>query len=192
VWPSNKTGVWRYHDHHGRGGEEWLSLAEVHASRYSGQLVQFRKKGEEFDNKPSPPSPAEARWWLRLWYDVGLLEVNPVPLQLGFGASEVERKLAEGFALLLALRYTKEMGPIPFTRSFASSWCGVSNWQAGQGISNLVRRGVIYKEDVYRMPSGHDLNLYLPGVVVKTPPSPKHHSLVEYVSLGRQITERAS
>ena len=163
LWPSNETGVWRYHDWHGREGQEWWSLAEVHASRHSGQLVRF---GEGFPLGLA----SEARWWLRLWHDVGLLPVQPVPLPLGLGASDLERKIAQGFALLLALRHTCENGPTPFTRRFAVTWCAVSDWHARKGIESLLRHGAIRKDDEHETSEGRKLYLYLPGPQVRELP----------------------
>lgn len=163
LWPSNETGVWRYHDWHGREGQQWWSLAEVHASRHSGQLVRF---GEGFPLGLA----SEARWWLRLWHDVGLLPVQPVALPLGLGATDLERKLAQGFGLLLALRHTCENGPIPFTRRFAVTWCAVSDWHARKGIESLLRHRVICKDDEHETPEGRKLYLYLPGPQVRELP----------------------
>jgi len=169
LFRSNETGVWRYHDWHGRDGPEWWSLAEVHASRCAGQPVRF---GEDQPLR----TPSESRWWLRLWHDAGLLAVEPQALPLPPGLTEPERKLAEGFALLVSLRRTREIGAVPFTRRFAPGWCGVTEWQARRGIESLIRHGVICKDDEYQTPEGRKLHLYLPGAHVRELPRLGHRT----------------
>lgn len=126
--------IWRYIDFHRPGDPVSLTLAEVRASREAGRLVRL-------------PGPSQSRWYRRLFYEAGVLPAHPVPLDLPPGLSPVARRLADGFALLLAIRELSDGGPAPYARSFAGPWCGVGERQAGEGIRELVRARVLWQAD---------------------------------------------
>ncbi len=85
-----------------------------------------------------------------------MLPAHPIPLELPHGLSAHARRLADGFALLLALRELGDGGPAPYTRAFAGPWCGIGERQAGEGIRELVRARVLWKADRHG-----PLNLYV-------------------------------
>lgn len=136
VFLDERTGVYRYRDWHRRDGCEWYSLAEVLASRRAGAVLRLR-------------GPSASRRWDRLFFEAGLLRVEVVCLPaLPLGASPELRCVADGFALLAGLRALRDpREPLPFTRSFAAAWCGVSQWEARKAILELRRLGVIRKLD---------------------------------------------
>ena len=137
-------GIWRYKDFHRPCDPDTLTLAEVCASRAAGRVTQLR-------------GPSQARWYRRLFYEAGVLPAPLRPLELPPGLSGEARRLAHGFALLLALRELADGGPTPYTRSFAGPWCGMGERQAGEGITELRRAGVLVKAAQQGA-----MNLYLP------------------------------
>lgn len=141
-------GVWRYRDWHHRPEEpELLTLAEVRASRGAGRVVQLR-------------GPTQSQWYRRVFHEAGVLLADPVTLAVPDGCSRLARHVADGFALLLALRDLRDGGPAPYTRSFAAPWCGIGERQAGEAIIELVRAGVLVKAGRHG-----SLNLYEPAAV---------------------------
>jgi hypothetical protein len=112
--------------------------------RAAGRVTQLR-------------GPSQARWYQRLFYEAGVLPAPLRPLELPPGLSGEARRLAHGFALLLALRELADGGPTPYTRSFAGPWCGMGERQAGEGITELLRAGVLVKAAQQGA-----MNLYLP------------------------------
>ena len=151
VFLDPQTRVWRYRDWHKRSGPEWLSLAEVRASRAYGVVRRLR-------------APEASRWYLRLFWEAGHLE--PVDVEMPWfpdGVPPAVRIVAEGFRLLLGLRWLRGFGePTVFTRKFAAAWCEVSEQQARDAIAQLRQFGVIQIVGTTRVGS-HDANLYLPG-----------------------------
>lgn len=127
-------GIWRYMDFHRPSDPHSLTLAEVRASRSAGRIVRLA-------------GPSQARWYRRLFHEAGVLPAHPklpeLPAELSPGASQ----LAKGFALLLALRELDDNGPAPYTRRFASAWCGMGERQAGEGLKELVGAGVLVKAE---------------------------------------------
>jgi len=101
-------GIWRYMDFHRPSDPASLTLAEVRASRAAGQVVCLR-------------APSQSRWYRRLFYEAGVLPAQPQPIELPPGLSSEALRLADGFALLLAVRELSDGGPAPYTRSFAGS-----------------------------------------------------------------------
>jgi hypothetical protein len=126
-----------------------LTLAEVRASRAAGQVVCLR-------------APSQSRWYRRLFYEAGVLPAQPQPIELPPGLSSEALRLADGFALLLAVRELSDGGPAPYTRSFAGSWCGMGERQAGEGIAELIRAGVLLKAARHGR-----MNLYVPAGTVE-------------------------
>jgi hypothetical protein len=147
-----ETGVWLYRDWHCRG-PEWLTLAEVRGALGYGRVNKL-------------PSTEQARWYLRIASDAGLIKPVPVDLpELPSGAGDATAAAREGFALLLGLRWHAEPGePAPFGREFAAAWCPdlVSEWHARKAIEELLRLGTIEKVDEHRK-GLRSYNLYLPG-----------------------------
>jgi Bifunctional DNA primase/polymerase, N-terminal len=143
-WRASEDAQILYHDFHaGRwGGPAWLPLSRVRA-HVAGRRGYLGK-------------PELAVWRLRLAAEVGQLE--PV----SFDAPAVPRGLEPlwaGFLYLLGIRWTVSPGePAPFTRRFAAAWCGVSEWEARDGLAELQRRGLL-------SPAGrdpHGTRLWLP------------------------------
>jgi len=125
-----RDGVWRYKDFHRPSDPGTLTLAEVRASREAGRIIGLK-------------APSQSRWYQRLFYEAGFLPARPAPLHVPPGLSPTAHRLADGFALLLALRALRDDGPAPYTRSFAGPWCGTGEDRAGEGIAELVREGVL-------------------------------------------------
>ena len=144
-----RTGVWKYHDFH-RRGPEWLTLADVRAAHAYGRVVDLQ-------------GPAAARWYLRLFHEAGYIAPKPVPMPPALARPPSVRRVADGFRLLLGLRWLADPGAAtPFTREFAAAWCGVSWRTAGNAIAALRDLDVIRKVDEHRA-GGRSMNLYLPG-----------------------------
>lgn len=138
-------GVWRYFDHHRKADPPTLTLAEVRASLGAGRVVRL-------------PAPSQARWYLRLFYEAGLVRVDVGQLDLPAGLSLAAERVADGYMLLRALRGLRDEGPAPYTREFAAAWCGIGERQAGEGIRDLLRAGVLQRTERQGR-----MNLYLPG-----------------------------
>jgi hypothetical protein len=143
-WRASEDAQILYHDFHaGRwGGPKWLPLSRVRAY-VAGRRGYLGK-------------PELAVWRLRLAAEVGQLE------RVGFDAPSVPRGLEPvwaGFLFLLGIRWAVSPGePAPFTRRFAASWCGVSEWEARDAVTELQRRGLL--SPVRRDPRG--TRLWLP------------------------------
>jgi hypothetical protein len=129
-------GVWRYFDWHHKLSDPVLTLAEVHCAVVSRAVRRL-------------PAPSQAQWYRRLFYDAGMLAVSIEPPSLR-GDSAEAHGVAKGFALLLALRDLRDGGPAPFTWDFAAAWCGMGRRQAGDGIRQLVRGGVLVEAGYHR------------------------------------------
>jgi hypothetical protein len=123
----DSDGIFRYKDFHRPNAPGSLTLAEVRASRSAGRIVRLA-------------GPSQARWYRRLFYDAGVLEVEVRPLDAS-GCSEGARAVADGFALLVALRDDEQ--PLPFAREFAGPWCDMSPMAAYRGVRELHARGLI-------------------------------------------------
>jgi len=148
----DRDGIYRYRDWHRQGPFEWLTLAELRAAQISGQVARL---------KP----PVAARWYDRLFAEAGLIQLPSIavpPFQKRVAKSA--EKVREGFELLLRIRERHEPGePIPFTRSFATCWCGVSEDQARDAIMLMRTQGVIIRVGEHRI-GGRSMYLYRPDV----------------------------
>jgi hypothetical protein len=104
--------------------------------------------------------PSQSRWWDRLWWEVGLLHLALAPAPVETGAPRSVRLVADGFALLVAIRAMREPGElgVPFTAPFASAWCGVATETAREAIAELGERDVIR-----RVGRAGRMNLYALG-----------------------------
>jgi hypothetical protein len=152
------TGLYLYRDWHAQDQSEWLPLSWVRAARGYGEVRSLK-------------GPESSRWYLRLFYEAGVLlpmRVELPPLPAGIVPSF--RKVAEGFRLLLGLRWLREPGtPAPFTRRFVAAWSEVGERAAGEAICGLVALGIIEKVDEHRGAGVRTTNLYLPGTGHPTP-----------------------
>ncbi len=148
-----QSGDYRYFDWHRRSGSLSFSLAHVRAAQAHGEVVDL-------------PLPTLARWNLRMWAEAGCLTPARIEMpDLPPGSPPALGRVAEGFRLLLSVRWIREEGgPAPFAWDFASAWCGLSRGHAGKAILALRRLGVIEKVEVsddYR--AGYPGHFYLPG-----------------------------
>jgi hypothetical protein len=153
ILPGHEGHEARLHPIHGRGwryecdvGEE-LGLAEVRASLAYGQV---RRRISAIE---------AALWRARLECEAGLRTVELVLPELPAGASDPLCDVAQGWALLVALRDTE---PHPFARSFVAAWCDVSTDQARHAVRDLERLKVIRRVGTVRVGS-HEAILWLPG-----------------------------
>lgn len=144
-----RTGEYRYRDWHNarHGTPAWLTLPQVYAAQVCGRIVHL-------------PAPTTARWYMRMAIEAELVEAPTVELApLPPNASSVLEKVADGFRLVLQSRQLREDGPAPFTRTFAETWCGVGERQAGEAIVELLRLSVMEKD---RMEGR--MSLFKPGL----------------------------
>jgi Bifunctional DNA primase/polymerase, N-terminal len=123
-----------YHDFHHRDGREFYTLADVFASQTAGTAIASR-------------GPRLAIWKLRLLNTLGYIESADVDLMTSAPPlSPTARRVLTGFNLLLRVRWASAYGePAPFTWRFAAHWCGMSQKEAGAGLQELRRLGVIVK-----------------------------------------------
>jgi hypothetical protein len=157
IYRDSHTGLYLYRDWHAHGELEWLPLSWVRAARSYGEVRPLK-------------GPASSRWYLRLFYEAGVLEPMAVKLpSLPADAARSIRRAADGFRLLLGLRWLREPGtPTPFTRAFAAPWSGLGERAAGEAIAELVGRGIIQKVGEHRA-GVRTMALYLPGTGQPTP-----------------------
>jgi hypothetical protein len=146
----DRDGCIQYHDFHGEGELEWLTLSEVFAGRISGRVRKLH--GVE-----------GAVWMARLLNDAGVIElpnVKRVAPLLSLDAPAAVRRIANGFDLLRRCRALHDgaAAPAPFSWRFASSWCTMGERQAGKAMLELIRLGHLRKAGRYRT-----LSLFLPG-----------------------------
>jgi Bifunctional DNA primase/polymerase, N-terminal len=145
------SGQFLYRDWHRRDGVPWLPLSWVRAAL---AYKRVKRLG----------APEAARWYLRLFHDAGLLAPLEIDLpNIPAKSSATLRKVREGFELLLGLRWLRDPDTAtPFTRLFASAWCGVGERLAGEAIAELLRLGVIEQADVHCV-GPKAMRLFLPG-----------------------------
>jgi hypothetical protein len=119
-------GRYRYRCH---GCGSSLSLVRLSASVVSGTLAD-------------PSGPSAERWGLRLWHEAGVAPV-PVPMPvLPTGYSASVRTVAEGFALLCAVRAAAgDTDPVPYTLGFAAEWTELSESTTARGLRVLRSAG---------------------------------------------------
>jgi hypothetical protein len=145
----NSRGAVVYHDWHRRGGPEYLTLPEVRASLAYGRGVKL-------------PGPSLATWGLRLLVEAKVLRPAAVECLIPLvppSVGAVGRSLRDGFALLLGCKWLHSFGePTPFTPEFAAAWCGLSEYQARQGIRAAIQLGIIRRVGVHKRAA-----LFLPG-----------------------------
>ena len=132
-------GVWRYMDFHRNADPDSLTLAEVAASLATGRIVQLR-------------GPSQARWYRRLFYEVGILEldVRPLVTQLQWeGLSEKAQTFAKGYMLLEAIR-SHDDDPVPLAASFMGPWCGLTRVQSREALNELRRREFLRRTGMHQ------------------------------------------
>jgi hypothetical protein len=118
---------------------EWFSLAEVLASRINGRYVDLTGRGEG-------ANVLHARWWDRLRYQAGLLDLDVPALAIPDHASIAARRVAAGFALAFVLNEHRHPGePLAFSRRFAVVWTGLSDRHVTAGMHELLDLGVLVK-----------------------------------------------
>lgn len=158
IYPHPHTGVYLYRDWHAREGFSWLPLSWVRAAKGYGRVRRL---------KP----PESSRWYLRLFHEAGVLEPILVDLpRLPANTRDSVVKVAEGFRLLLGLRWLREPATsAPFTRSFAAAWCQLGERAAGEAITDLRALGIIQKVDEYRE-GRKTMSLFMPGDGRTRPP----------------------
>jgi hypothetical protein len=127
----------------------WWSLAEVYACRIGGRLVTL------------PRGASHHRFWLRLRYHAGLIDLDVPALDLPPHLSIAATRLAHGFALAAALSEARHPGePISYARRFASVWCGLPERAAGEGLRELRAAGVLLQSGALDTPGRKPTPLY--------------------------------
>jgi hypothetical protein len=106
-----------------------------------------------------------ALWRIRLLHECGLIDLPPATvLDVPTGSPESLRRARDGFELLLRCRWWLDPGVcVPFSRAFASVWCGISTDDAREAIKSLRDSGVIEKVGEASIGSSRPAYLYLPG-----------------------------
>src|SRR3989344_658285 len=143
-----QTGAILYRDWHGKDGNQWYPLAVVAASLAYGKIKRLR-------------GPELATWQIRLLVELGILKPAPVEMKpLPADATDIERKVYDGFRLLLGCKWRYSPNePTPFARNFAAAWCGVSVAQVRSAIKALqMQYRVIHFVEWYQR-----LRLWLPA-----------------------------
>jgi hypothetical protein len=109
-----------------------------------------------------------AIWGIRL-----LLESSVIPMPLLHAAplpesvSQGIKQLYDGFILRVAVSmvYSGRLLPVAFSQRFASTWCGVSEWDAKTGLGLLKEHGYMVAVDSTRSRYGKPMQLFLPAVL---------------------------
>jgi hypothetical protein len=155
IWRDPATGLHKYRCwHHDQfGTPEWLRLCDVRAA-LATEKVRWLGNG------------VAALWYLRLWYDAGLVEPAPVPLPGLPDRASVELSLtAEGFRLLVGLRALIDGKPTPYSDRLVNPWCGLRGRRGPYRRNDLLRLGVIQKVDERPRGGMRPMPLYRPGDV---------------------------
>lgn len=141
----------------------WCSLAEVCAT-----LVGRTDKPVALRT-----GAAHHRWWLRLRYHAGLIDVDVPALDLPPQLSPAARRLADGFALNAALGDTRHPGePTSYSRRFASVWCGLPEGATREALRELHSAGVLLQVGALDTPGRKPTPLYhLSPAVISDEPS---------------------
>ena len=152
---------------------EWASLAEVLAGRINGRPVSLAKTG-----KRQRLNVLHARWWDRLRYQAGLLDLDVPELELPESASMAARHVAAGFALAYALNALHHGAESAlFSRRFVMQWTGLPERAIRGAMRELLDLGVIAPTGRHAITPGarRPAPLYLP-VLVQTPTTqePEH------------------
>ncbi|HEX5249926.1 MAG TPA: bifunctional DNA primase/polymerase [Gaiellales bacterium] len=146
----DKNGAVVYHDWHRRDGQEFFLLAEVYAAVTAGKVVKLNK-------------PELARWKLRLLVETGVVAAPAVTLPPLTSANSTQTKVYDGLRLLIQARtLADDPDPFPFTASFVSRWCAITEDQAKLAIRFIRDQGLLTIAG--KFPSGvHTGHLYLPA-----------------------------
>lgn len=128
------NGIYVYHDWHQREGAQVITLPAVRASIAYKRLVTLEEC-----------RPEAATWGIRLLTEAGILPPFDVqPLRLPMDAPLSAVKVAKGFRELLSCKWIyTPYAPTPFSRRFASAWCGMGEPQAGEGLTYLRDHGIL-------------------------------------------------
>jgi hypothetical protein len=142
------------------GQDRFFTLPELAASHATGERIELTRI-QHPDHR------------MRLLARAGLLvlpEVPVVPLEPAEPA--FLKPVYDGFHDLLRCRWAyAPRSPVPFSRTFAQTWCGLPRDHVDAAIARLRQRN--YMRVVGEQPSGRfrPMNLYLPGDGPGPPPS---------------------
>lgn len=148
-----EPGSLRYETLYTGAPRHYLSLAEVFASRVAGRIVVLERQ-----------RASHHRWWQRAKYTAGLIDVTPARLNLPERLSRAAHRLANGYALALALSETERPGePIAFAKRFAMDWCRLPERAACEGLRELRDAGVLVEAGSLDNPGQRPTPLYHPN-----------------------------
>jgi hypothetical protein len=169
------TGTWKY----GcwcRGQVQHLTVAEVCLSLACGRVTMLTSgaKSERNGDHTQPPAgnTQAATWYLRAWYEAGLIE--PLDIELPAappGSCEVVATVRDGFRLLVGLRWLRYPGqPVAYGRNFIPAWCGADlhPMAAYRALAELEAAGVVKWARHYPVPGKRPGSLWLPGETGET------------------------
>jgi len=141
--------------------KSWWSLAEVCASTVAGHPVDLGAFS----------GVRHARWWDRLRYQAGLLDVHRRPLAIPDRASPAARRVAAGFELAYVLNALHHGdAPFAFSQRYAAEWCGLPVKVAAQAVRELVALGVLVIDG--QLPTRpRPTPLYVPTIAVPATPT---------------------
>lgn len=137
-----------FHDFSGECGSRHVPLQVLHARLVAGRYVNLTPT--EKDSK-SYGEVTLAVWATRLLIDAGVVEAAKVALPpCPQGTRPAVRKYYAGVKLLFRVRwaYKEHYGnPVPMGRKFMADWCGLTEQQARDAITDLLCAGVIHTAD---------------------------------------------
>jgi hypothetical protein len=139
-----------------RGKLPLWTLGEVHHALAAG--LRYPKRLE-------PPS--RVVWERRLEVEAELADIAEVELPSLAGLSVRAQTLARGYARLCAIRADLKLGtePVPFTRSFAAAWCGMTANAARRAHDELL--SLLTKAGETTSKAGRPIPLYQPWPVLE-------------------------
>ncbi|MFN8224249.1 MAG: hypothetical protein U0R50_13505 [Gaiellales bacterium] len=106
-----------------------------------------------------------ALWRIRLLHEAGLLTPPEVDTpHVPPNSPPAVHAARNGFELLVRCRWFLDPGePVPFTRSFAETWCGLARQDSRRAIFELIKQQVIVKVGEIANGFANPTYLYLPG-----------------------------
>jgi Bifunctional DNA primase/polymerase, N-terminal len=147
---TDKNGAIVYHDWHAKDGRQFYVLAEVYAAVISGTVTRLN-------------APELSRWKLRMLIETEAVTAPPIILPPLRSANATQTKVYDGLRLLIQSRaLAEDTDPFPFTASFVSRWCRISEDQAKTAIRFIRDEGLLVIAGQFQ--SGrHAGHLYLPA-----------------------------